>query len=199
MPHQTNKNTWPSPIVLMTKATGALRICVDYRNVITVSDGYRIPRISDIFEIFWNTSFFSSFDLSKYYWQVPLSADTSERSAFLTIPVYWHALWHEKPHPPHLSVWWTKSLMGWKLLFRTSTTILFSSTLLSESKLTIGRNKCTVGVSEIKCLYYRYILNKKRFKTAVTEYFFSLNRIYFQFCKKSYFQSILMRFSSLFQ
>jgi hypothetical protein len=39
-------------VVLVNKPGGSIRICIDYRklNMISLSDGYPVPRISEVFE-----------------------------------------------------------------------------------------------------------------------------------------------------
>ncbi|KAK3098880.1 hypothetical protein FSP39_023928 [Pinctada imbricata] len=81
-----SKSPWSSPIVLVNKPDGSLRMCIDYRklNEVTISDAYPVPRISDILEKVGNAKYLSRFDLTKGFWQVPLSEDTREKSAFVT-------------------------------------------------------------------------------------------------------------------
>ncbi|XP_062586907.1 uncharacterized protein LOC134248532 [Saccostrea cucullata] len=81
-----SKSPWASPIVLVNKPDGTIRICVDYRklNEITLTDPYPIPRMSDIFEKIGSAKYLSRFDLTKGYWQVPLAKETREKSAFIT-------------------------------------------------------------------------------------------------------------------
>ncbi|XP_062614536.1 uncharacterized protein LOC134276295 [Saccostrea cucullata] len=81
-----SKSPWASPIVLVNKPDGTIRICVDYRklNEITLTDPYPIPRMSEIFEKIGSAKYLSRFDLTKGYWQVPLAKETREKSAFIT-------------------------------------------------------------------------------------------------------------------
>lgn len=81
-----SKSAWSSPVVLVNKPDGSIRICIDYRklNLISLSDGYPVPRISEVFEQIGNAQYLSRFDLTKGYYQVPLSDDTKEKSAFVT-------------------------------------------------------------------------------------------------------------------
>jgi hypothetical protein len=81
-----SKSAWSSPVVLVNKPGGSIRICIDYRklNMISLSDGYPVPRISEVFEQIGNAQYLSRFDLTKGYYQVPLSDDTKEKSAFVT-------------------------------------------------------------------------------------------------------------------
>jgi hypothetical protein len=81
-----SKSAWSSPVVLVNKPDGSIRICIDYRklNMISLSDGYPVPRICEVFEQIGNAQYLSRFDLTKGYYQVPLSDDTKEKSAFVT-------------------------------------------------------------------------------------------------------------------
>ena len=47
-----SKSPWSSPILLVPKADGTTRFCVDYRklNAITKKDAYPLPFIQDIFD-----------------------------------------------------------------------------------------------------------------------------------------------------
>ena len=47
-----SKSTWSSPLLLIDKNDGSIRLCVNYRklNDITQSDGYPIPRIDEIIQ-----------------------------------------------------------------------------------------------------------------------------------------------------
>lgn len=75
-----------SPIVLVRKRNGSLRMCVDYRkvNARTVRDSYALPKIEDLFRTLTGAKFFSSLDLSKAYYQVPLTERAKKISAFTT-------------------------------------------------------------------------------------------------------------------
>ena len=85
---ESNSN-WHSPVVLVKKANSdEYRFAVDYRklNKISKSQAYPIPRLSDIFDAIGeaNAHFFTSLDLGKAFWQVPLSEESKERAAFIT-------------------------------------------------------------------------------------------------------------------
>ena len=75
-----------SPIVLVRKKSGALRMCVDYRkvNARTVRDSYAIPKIEDLFLTLSGSQYYTSVDLSKAYYQVPLTERAKKISAFTT-------------------------------------------------------------------------------------------------------------------
>lgn len=85
---ESNSN-WHSPVVLVKKANSdEFRFAVDYRklNKISKSQAYPIPRLSDIFDAIGeaNAHFFTSLDLGKAFWQVPLSEESKSRTAFIT-------------------------------------------------------------------------------------------------------------------
>ncbi|GFO03057.1 reverse transcriptase [Plakobranchus ocellatus] len=74
------------PIVVVKKKDGSMRLCIDFRklNAITVFDAENIPRQEDLFNQLSHATIFSSCDLCKAYWQVPLHPDSSKYTAFQT-------------------------------------------------------------------------------------------------------------------
>ena len=60
-----------------------MRFCVDYRrpNSITKSDAFPLPRIEDTLS---QNCFFSTLDLASGYWQVKMSPEAQEKTAFNT-------------------------------------------------------------------------------------------------------------------
>ena len=86
--HESN-SSWHSPIVLVKKANSdEYCFAVDYRklNKVSKAQSYPIPRLSDIFDAIGeaNAHYFSSLDLGKAFWQVPLSEKSKARAAFIT-------------------------------------------------------------------------------------------------------------------
>ena len=77
---------WASPVVLVPKAGGSYRLCVDYRRVnkLTVPDSYPLPRIDDILDELGAAKYLSKFDLLSGYHQVALTEHTQAISAFIT-------------------------------------------------------------------------------------------------------------------
>ena len=69
-----SKSPWSSPIVVIDKNDGSIRLCVDYRklNDISQSDGYPIPRIDEIIQKLGDSNYLSRVDLSKGFWQCEL-------------------------------------------------------------------------------------------------------------------------------
>lgn len=67
-----------SPVVPVKKPDGSVRLCLDSRqlNAITKRDQYPIPNPNHIFSRMEGTPYRSVIDLSKAFWQVPLSGRT---------------------------------------------------------------------------------------------------------------------------
>ena len=76
---------YASPIVLVRKKNGSLRICVDYRkvNARTVKDSYPLPIIEELFTTLHGAKYFSSVDLCKAYYQVEMTERAKQLSAFI--------------------------------------------------------------------------------------------------------------------
>lgn len=77
---------WASPLVLVRKKSGAVRLCVDYRrvNALVKPDGFPLPRIQDCLDAVAGTKFFSTFDLTSGYFQIPLKEADIPKSAFVS-------------------------------------------------------------------------------------------------------------------
>ena len=69
-----SKSAYASPLVVVQKSNGDLRLCVDYRklNAKTVRDAYPIPRVDDSLESLEGAKILSCFDLKSAYTQVRL-------------------------------------------------------------------------------------------------------------------------------
>ena len=84
-------SAWSSPVVLVKKKDGSWRLCVDYRqlNTVTKKDAYPLPRIDDSLDALSGSAYFSTLDLVSGYWQVPLDQDAQEKAAFVTRGGLW--------------------------------------------------------------------------------------------------------------
>ena len=82
-PSQSN---YASLIVLVRKKNGALRMCVDYRqlNAKVKRDAYPLPRIDESLDILGGTKYFSTIDLASAYNQVEVAPADRHKSAFTT-------------------------------------------------------------------------------------------------------------------
>ena len=81
-----SRSPWSSPMVPITKKDGTLRLCIDYRklNKVTIADRFPMPNMMDQVFSLHGTKFFTTLDLVKGYYQVPLDPGSSECTAFST-------------------------------------------------------------------------------------------------------------------
>nr|XP_043898190.1 uncharacterized protein LOC122779681 [Solea senegalensis] len=75
-----------SPIVLVKKKDGSLRLCVDYRqlNHRTRKDAFPLPRIEESLDALTGAQWFSTLDLASGYNQVPVAEADRPKTAFCT-------------------------------------------------------------------------------------------------------------------
>ena len=74
---------WASPIVIVPKPDGSIRLCVDYRRVksFTVPDPFPLPRVEVLVNKLGQANYLTKVDMTRGYWQVPLDDAVS---AFVT-------------------------------------------------------------------------------------------------------------------
>ena len=77
---------YASPLVLVKKKTGELRMCIDYRslNRITVRDNFPLPLIEDCLEYLDRKNCFSLLDLRNSFHQVNMDPESIQYTAFVT-------------------------------------------------------------------------------------------------------------------
>ena len=82
---ERSSSSWASPITLVPKKDGTTRFCVDYRklNAVTKKDAHPLPNIQDIFDMMTGASVFTTLDLKSGYWQIPMTQDSREKTAFV--------------------------------------------------------------------------------------------------------------------
>lgn len=70
-----SRSPYASPIVIVRKKNGKIRMCIDYRtlNSKTVPDQYTTPRIDDALDCLAGSRWFSVLDLRNGYYQIPMS------------------------------------------------------------------------------------------------------------------------------
>ena len=83
---QPSQSDYASPIVLVRKKSGALRLCVDYRrlNAKTRRDAYPLPRIEESLDALGGAWYFSTIDLASAYNQVEVHPADRHKTAFTT-------------------------------------------------------------------------------------------------------------------
>ncbi len=85
---EPSRSPWSSPIVMVPKPDGTLCFCNDFRRLNEVSefDRYPMPRVD---ELLGRARYISTLDLTKGYWQVPLSENAKPKTAFSTSSGHW--------------------------------------------------------------------------------------------------------------
>lgn len=168
---EPSESAYSSPIVLVKKKDETFRFCIDMRalNRITVFDAEPMPNIEDLFSKLSGHKFFSRFDLSKGYWQVPLTSSSKHKTAFRTP----NGLFQFKvmafglvSAPATFSRLMRKLLKGMEDLDNFLDDILiFSKTWLDhlqvlrqlllrlrDANLTARPSKCCIGFPKLECL-----------------------------------------------
>ena len=75
---------WSSPIVLVAKKDGSARVCVDFRqlNSVTKKTAYPLVRIEDNLDALQGAKWYSTLDLLAGFWQVEVAPQDREKTAF---------------------------------------------------------------------------------------------------------------------
>lgn len=83
---EESNSEWASPIVLIPKKDGSLRLYVDYRrlNSVLEVDAYPMPRIDDLMDRLGGAKYLTTLDLTRGYWQVPVERNSRPLTAFTT-------------------------------------------------------------------------------------------------------------------
>lgn len=83
---EPSNSEWASPPVLVKKADGSSRYCIDFRrlNECTVKDSYPLPIIEDCLDTLAGNSWFSALDMSWGYHQIPMAEGSRSKTAFPT-------------------------------------------------------------------------------------------------------------------
>ena len=72
--------------MVVHKEDGSLRLCVDYRQLNTVTQpyAYPMPRVEELLDRLGKAKYLSILDLAWGYWQVPVSPPDRYKTAFTT-------------------------------------------------------------------------------------------------------------------
>ena len=78
------QSPWCNAIVLVWKKDGTLRFCIEFRclNAHTKKDSYPIPKCPETMESLVGARYFSTMDLKSGFWQVKVSEDSHQYTAF---------------------------------------------------------------------------------------------------------------------
>jgi len=82
---EPSNGEWSSPIVLVKKADGSERFCVDYRkvNAVTVKDCFPMPSIESKLNKLSGCKYFTLLDCTSGYWMIKLSERAKKICAFI--------------------------------------------------------------------------------------------------------------------
>lgn len=77
---------WASPIVVIWKNDGSIRLCVDLcePNKASVPNSFSLPRMDELLHALAGVTHFSKLDLAFAYHQVPLDPENRDLTAFIT-------------------------------------------------------------------------------------------------------------------
>ena len=77
---------YASPLVVVKKKDGSNRMCVDYRklNLVTVADPAPMTTAEDLFGKLGKCLYYSTIDLNKGYWQIPVAEEDIHKTTFVT-------------------------------------------------------------------------------------------------------------------
>ncbi|CAI5677315.1 unnamed protein product [Oreochromis niloticus] len=80
-----SESPYASPIVVVCKKDGSIRLCVDYRklNARTIRDAYALPNIEETFMALSGAKWFSVMDLKSGYYQVEMAEEDKAKTAFV--------------------------------------------------------------------------------------------------------------------
>ena len=83
---RVSKSNYASPIVIVRKKSGQIRLCCDYRalNAKSLRDAHCLPRIQESLDSLAGAEWFICLDLSAAYNQVPIKPEDQHKTAFTT-------------------------------------------------------------------------------------------------------------------
>ncbi|KAL0176818.1 hypothetical protein M9458_029148, partial [Cirrhinus mrigala] len=143
---------WSSPIVMVPKPDGTLRFCNDFRRLNEVSqfDGYPMPRVDELLDRLGRARYITTLDLTKGYWQVPLTPTAKEKTAFSTPRGRWQ--YRTLPFGLHGAPATFQRMMDIILRPPTWTTTIWN---LRRAGLTANPRKCHLAQFEAKYLGFQ--------------------------------------------
>ena len=79
-----SQSPWCNAVILVQKKDGALRFCIDFRqlNARTKKDSHPLPRGPETMESLVGTRYFSTVDLKSSFWQIKMAEESRQYTAF---------------------------------------------------------------------------------------------------------------------
>ncbi len=86
-----SESPFSSPIVVVRKRNGAVRLCIDYRklNLQTIKDAYALPNLEETFSALTGSKWFTVLDLKSGYYQIEVEEADKAKTAFVTPLGFW--------------------------------------------------------------------------------------------------------------
>lgn len=86
-----SESSFSSPIVVVRKKNGDIRLCIDYRklNLQTVKDAYPLPNLEESLSALSGSKWFSVLDLKSGYYQIEMNEEDKAKTAFVTPIGFW--------------------------------------------------------------------------------------------------------------
>jgi transposase InsO family protein len=84
---KVHESDWASPLVVIPKADGSVRLCVDYKvgvNPQLQDAHYPIPRIDDLLTALNDSAYYCSLDLVKAYLHIPVDNESAKIQTIIT-------------------------------------------------------------------------------------------------------------------
>ena len=80
-----SESPYSSPIVVVRKKSGDVRLCIDYRklNTLTIRDAYALPNLEEAFSALAGSKWFSVMDLKSGYYQIEMEERDKAKTAFV--------------------------------------------------------------------------------------------------------------------
>ena len=87
---EESSNPWLAPVVIVSKKSDEIRLCVDYRqlNKQTSKDVYPLPLPDEVQDCLAGSAIFSTLDLQNGYWQMPVNEADIPKTAFCQAQVW---------------------------------------------------------------------------------------------------------------
>ena len=81
---EPSDSPWSSPLVIVTKKNGDLRVCVDYRavNLVMRKSAVPLPKIQECLDSLSGSKYFCTMDLAQGFYQVAMHPDDKCKTAF---------------------------------------------------------------------------------------------------------------------
>ena len=79
-----SNSPWCNAVVLVRKKDSSLHFCIDFRrlNALTKKDSHPLPRICEMLDSLVGSTYYSTFDLTSGFWQVPVDEESKQFTAF---------------------------------------------------------------------------------------------------------------------